>query len=194
MNAAQSLTKNLVAYFQANVAPVTAGGAAIPFQVLGEWPGANIKLAMPSLTITQGNPKLTNLMPYVVSTTAPVANQITTTMVIGEYDIPYQLDLWCRNKLERETVFGLVMAAINKQLQSQRVGGLRIQLPDYFNEWASLIVTDHQFVDDDAGAQRQEWRVKIGCSANVKMLQQVTDYAMISIVDQQTTVTSVLTS
>lgn len=172
MNAVQSLTNNLAAYLRTQVAGLT---------VLTEWPGANQKLAYPSLTIFSGEPVFTPYTPYEVSRTAPdVNNQIISTMVVGEYDVTFQLDLWCRNKLERETVFGQVFDAINQVVVPM---GLSLQLTDYFNEWARYDIDRHSFVDDEAGAQRQEWRVKLSLLANVKCLKQLTSYAMITIVD-----------
>jgi hypothetical protein len=183
MNAIQSLTNNLASYLRTEVAGLT---------VKTEWPGANEKLQYPSLTIFAGEPIFTPFQPTEISRTAPdVNNKVISTMSVGEYDLTMQLDIWCRNKLERETVFGQVFDAINKTVVPM---GLSLQLTDYFNEWARYDIDRHSFVDDEAGAQRQEWRVKLSLLANVKCLKQVTTYAMITIVDTVGVTTDTITS
>lgn len=176
-NPVQSLVGNLQAYLAAQVAGLT---------VLTEWPGGNVQLRMPSLTIFSGEAQFMNLTPYVIASTTPdpVTHLTTTTLIVGEYDLKLQLDLWCRNKLERETMFGLVEAAINKQVSPM---GLSLQMTDYFSQWARYDIDNHQFVDDEAGAQRQEWRVKIELLANCRMVKQVTGPAMITFDNQLST-------
>lgn len=169
-DALEAAIDNLATYLSTQVSGLT---------VLKEWPMANQKLTYPSLTIFSNNPKFTNLSPYQVACTAPDQNkQVLQTLVVGEWDTTVQLDIWCRNKLERQTVGKYVKDAINKDIIPQ---GLSLQMADYFDEWARYDMTEYVQVDDEAGAQRQEFRTKISLAVNVKELTQRTQYAIIQL-------------
>jgi hypothetical protein len=170
MNPVESMTKNFLTYLAKNVPDLKS--------TLGEWPAANAKLDMPSASLFANQPKFTNCQVYELSRTAPDANKkVFSTMVVGEYDLTMQLDLWCRNKAEREKIFGLVFEAINKTVLPM---GLSLPLPDYFGEIARFDVDGYQFVDDESSAQRQEWRVRISLLGNVRALKKITNYGMIT--------------
>lgn len=172
-HAVQSVLLNLVAYIKAQVPALT---------VLNEFPAANVKLTYPSLSVFSQPAKFTNHMPVVLATTTPVAGQVTATEDVGEYDLKMQLDLWTRTKPERDTILGQVLDAINAAVAdttgNNNSMGLQLQLADYFNEWARYDIDGHQYLDDEAAAQRQERRVKIDVLANVRAIRQRTYYAM----------------
>lgn len=153
--------------------------------VLKEWPAANQKLVLPSVTITQGEPKFRALDPYLLSITNPnVAHEVTSVKIVGEYDLVIQLDLWARNKVERAQYFELLFAKLNPDITPM---GLSLQMSDYSNLWARYDLDSHQFVDDEATAQRQEWRCKLSLLANTRAVLSKTEFAIITIENNVTT-------
>jgi hypothetical protein len=181
-DAADAVLDNLATYLAAQVPGLT---------VRKEWPSANQALVYPSLTIFSGQVTYTPLQPYETARTAPdVNNQVVSTLVVGEWDGKLQLDLWCRNKVERQNIGKQVRDAINKQVNPQ---GLSLQMADYFNEWVRFDVDSYNQVDEEAGVQRQEFRTKLSLLFNVKEVAQKTDFGMITIIDTQTTTTDTIT-
>lgn len=168
-DAIEAAIDNLASYLAAQVTGLT---------VIKEWPSANQALAFPTVSIFSNNPQYTNLQPYSDACTLPNAqNQVTTTWVVGEWDTTLQLDVWCRNKMERRTIGKAIKDAINKNVNPQ---GLSLQMADYFNAWARFDMSAYQLVDDEAGSQRQEYRTRIALLLNVKEMAQTTDYAIIN--------------
>lgn len=177
-NAVQAVSEALQTYLMANVTGLT---------VLTEWPNANDKLAYPTATIFSGNPTLRNTAPEVLAWTDPDESDhtSTTTEVVGWLDFKIQLDVWCRNKLEREQYLGLIMAALNSQALAlsgnSAPTGLSLQLTTYYNEWVSYSIDGFKYMDDEAAAQRQERRAKIDLLVNCRIIQQRVVYGMTSI-------------
>jgi hypothetical protein len=163
-HAQQAATDALVTYLQ---------GAISGLAVKSEWPGANEKLVYPTLTIFAGKVPTMNRMVETLSVTTPdVNNQVVATEVVGEHDFKMQLDLWCSSKSQRNTILGQLFAAINKPVS------LALQLTSYFNDWVCYSIDGHQYMDDEAAAQRQERRVKIDLLVNCRAIRQSTYYAM----------------
>lgn len=154
--------------------------------VIENWPTANQTLAYPSLSITTGKPEFMNLQPYLLSKTDPdpSTHQITVKRIVGQYDVAFQLDLWCRNQVERNAYFDLLFAKLNPDVVPM---GLRLQLSAYHNQWASFAMTGQQYMDDEAAAQRQEWRCKLDLVGSCKAVLANTETAMITIENQLTT-------
>lgn len=176
-HAIQSCLSALASYLAGHVTGLT---------VFTEWPSANQQLVYPSLTIFTGQVKIMNRQPEQVAITTPdVDNKVTVTEVIGEYDAKMQLDLWCATKLQRDTVLGQVLDAINLATTSSNpqgvnnAAGLSLQLSDYFNEWVRFDLDAFTYMDDEAAAQRQERRVKIDLLLNCRAINQRTLYAII---------------
>lgn len=166
-NPVQSMVTNLQTYLKAQIAGLA---------VLTEWPTPNQVLTYPSLTIFSGQPQFQPEQAYPLVITAPNGQkQVTSNVVCGQYDAHLQLDLWCRSKPEREKLLGQLVAALNPLITPM---GLSLQLADYFNIWARYDMDNYQFVDDEAGVQRQELRAKFDILATCKHVQVRTDYAM----------------
>lgn len=143
------------------------------------FPAANLALVMPSLTITVGEPEFMNLQPYEITRTAPnVGNQTTVKRVVGQYDFRLQLDLWARSTTERDAFFELIFAKLNPDVEPM---GLRLKLTAYHDEWVAFSLDKHQIVDDEAGAQRQEWRMRFDLLATCKAILSKDEFAMIDI-------------
>jgi hypothetical protein len=151
-------------------------------EVHTEWPEANQELQYPSLTIFSNAPKFTNLDPYKYrQSEVNSSNQVTTDWIVGMYDLTMQIDLWCRNKKERDTLWEKVFQALNPKVIPM---GLSLQLPGYFDTWARCDLDGFRFDDSEAVAQRREWRVKADLLAHCKSVLSTTDYAIVSVEKQ----------
>lgn len=169
--------ETLAAFIRTNVIGLT---------VLEEWPYANQKIAYPSITITvAGTPKRVPEMPYQIAKTNPDGdNKIVVSEVVASYDFSFQMDLWCRNKLERKQFTDKVISLFNSQ-EMDNTGnnipdGLSLQCSQMFNEWIRYEIESYQPFDDEAGAQRQERREKFAVLVNFREVRQRTYYAIIN--------------
>lgn len=179
-HAVQSCLNNFATYLAGKVTGLT---------VYKEWPAANQKLSYPSVTLFTGQVKTMNRSPEQIAVTTPdINNKVTATFVVGEHDFKLQVDLWCANKVQRDTVLGqienAINAAVNDNTGNNNAAGLSLQLTDYFNDWARLDIDGMLYVDDEAAAQRQERRVKLDLLVNCRAILQRTYYAMTSIQTQ----------
>lgn len=156
-------------------------------QVLEEWPVANQQLAYPSLTIFQGSPEFENLAPYELSRSEVESGLIKSLVVVGQYDLRLQLDLWCRNKKERDDVFESLFNALNPEVLEGRPMGKSLKLTNYYGIYARTEVIGHTFGDLEEGAQRQEWRVKLTVLGHVKAVREITNFAILTIENQLST-------
>ncbi len=171
----QAVTNAFAAYLLAAVPDLKA--------VLKEWPDSNVKMQFPSVTLTSGEAPLKNKMPEQLSCTEPDEDgKVTATYAVGQYDYKIQLDLWCRTKPERDTMLASLIDAVNAQAMDatgkNNPLGLALQLTAYFDEWVHLDIDGHRYVDDEAGAQREERRAKVDLLVNVRAIKQRTLYAM----------------
>jgi hypothetical protein len=85
-------------------------------QVLFDFPGANLALKYPSLTIISGNPDFQPLDPYLLSQGATARHKASVKRVVGELDLSMQLDLWCRDKVERYNLWEEFFQAFNPEI------------------------------------------------------------------------------
>lgn len=133
-------------------------------RVTPEWPNANTTLVYPSLTVlTVGEVRFIPLSSSLISQSAPTPTPTAQTKYLsGLYEPKLQLDLWAANKIQRAELFELIWRSINP---NPAVMGVRIKLTGYFDEWASYIMDSYQFMDAEAGAQKQEWRCIMRVSA-----------------------------
>jgi hypothetical protein len=149
------------------------------------WPPANQTLTYPSLTVLTGKPTFTNEMPYELEATDPNEdNETVVKRVVGQYDVRLQLDLWARNAYERDAQFERIFAKLNPNIDPM---GLSLQLTDYHDLFARFDLVEQEFLDDEATAQRQEWRMRLTVLATCKAVLTKTEYAMIHIENNLTT-------
>lgn len=152
--------------------------------VLQEWPYANQQLTFPSITITTGNPVRMPLMKETISVTDPdgITGQVVATEIVAEYDDTWQIDLWTRNKLERSQYIRQIIDAFNSAEEdasgSNNPDGISLTLSAYHNVIARYEIQNHQTVDDEAAAQRQERREKFRVLVNFREVKLRTYYAM----------------
>lgn len=174
LGAAASALEGLTTWLRTNIPGLT---------VLSEWPYANQKLTYPSITVTDGQAKRMPLMPETIHVTDPdVDNKVVATEIVAEYDDIWQIDLWARNKLERDELVKQIIDAFNS-MEVDNTGnnnpdGISLTLANYFNVIARYEIQDHQSVDDEAGAQRQERREKFRILVNFREVKLRTYYAM----------------
>lgn len=170
---------------KALAAELSAECALVANRVMTDWPDPQKPLAMPSVTITSQDPLFTALEPWILSKSAPdVNNQGVVKRIIGQVDFKLQLDVWARNKAERNRVMQQVFEALNPDHENP---GLRLQLDDYHDEWVGFSLTNQKFDDSEASAQRQEWRAMLTLVAQCKVVLVKTEYLMITIENTVTT-------
>jgi hypothetical protein len=160
--------------------------------VMNEWPEANESLEYPVLSMIQGNPQYSNMIPEFVSKTDLDAEKKTVSKwVVGMWDWKVQLDLWCGNKEERSTLSEKLFDIMNPDtVHADGVkNGLRLQLSNYHDVWVEFDISDQKVEDDEIGSQRREWRMQFTLLGNVNRIIERTDYGMetiennVSIVD-----------
>lgn len=132
-------------------------------QVLFEFPGPNLKLKYPSLTVTSGNPAFSPLDPYLLSQGETDNHKASVKRVVGRYDLNMQLDFWARNKEERYILLEEFFVAFNSQVEPM---GLSLQLEDYHDLWCRFSMDGYTLEDGEVSSQRGEWRARVAILAN----------------------------
>ena len=157
----------LAAHFQANIEGIA--------QVLTEWPGANITLKYPSLTIMTKEPNFQAYAPRLRTQgeTDVLTNQAESLYVVGQYDTALQFDIWAKNKVERAVYYDLFFKAFNKEIDPM---GLRLQLENYYNEWCNVTMTGLRYEDDSVASQTQAWRVIVDAQLTCNAILSKTEY------------------
>lgn len=132
-----------------------------------EWPQANETLDMPCVSIITLNPEFRPLMPYYIKPTDPeiAAHKADVKYVVGIYDIPIQLDIWARNKEERDDLFDAVFNALNPTISPM---GLVLGLEQYHNQLCDFVMTGHEHGDSAERSERDEWRTTLKLLATCK--------------------------
>lgn len=145
-------------------------------KVLDEFPSDNRRLEYPSISIITTDTRFRSMAPYISETTAPDVNhKILVKYVVGFYDIDLQLDLWARNKEERNDIFNLLFNALNPNINPM---GVSLQLTDYYDQYCQYDFIGSSIEDNEQQAQRREWRIKIDILTNAKALLVKEKYAM----------------
>ena len=75
--------------------------------------------------------------------------------VVGQYESSMQLDLWARNKEERDDLTDAIFNALNPNITPM---GLTLELQEYFGVLADFLYTGHNFEDTEVASQTDEWR------------------------------------
>lgn len=151
-----------------------------------EWPYGNQKLKYPTVALTHSRPQIMNLPPETIAVGAPNnKGQVVATEIVGEVDFKIYMDLWTANKADRDIYLGLLIGAINAQVDdasgNNNPAGLSLQLTSYFNDWVRYDLDGYNHIDDEAAAQRQERRAKIDLLVNARIIQRRTYYQMSTI-------------
>lgn len=140
--------------------------------VLYEFPESNIEIDYPSLSIIQAGdldytPEMTPY-PYVEIGSGDItASKADVRYVVGQYNGVLQLDLWCRNKEERDDLYEEFFQAFNSQFP---VLGLTLSLTDYHSALCRYDLRGSSKEDSEISSQRKEWRVRIDVMFNCKAI------------------------
>jgi hypothetical protein len=175
--------RTLTAFLRQNMPSIKAA--------LEGWPSPNQQLVYPSVTVVTRIPKYTPLSPYVISKD-PVSltdNTMKYRTMVGMYDLSIQLDIWTSYKIQRDQMVEELIHAFNVD---PAVPGIRIQLADYFNEWAQLSISSVQYVDDEQAVQRNEWRAMVQVLSNLRVIKEQIGYPMQTIESQLETPASIV--
>lgn len=136
---------------------------------LDEWPQSNEDIDMPCVSVTTGPQVFRPLSPYRIKPSlADIADsKAPVKWVVGIYDIPVQVDVWGRNKEERDDIFDAVFNALNPTISPM---GLVLSLPDYHNQLCDLVATGHEHMDTAERSDRDEWRTMLKLNATCKAI------------------------
>jgi len=88
--------------------------------------------------------------------------------VIGIQDYTLQVDVWARNKEERDDLVDSVFNALNPDV---RVSGLRLELDEYFDQICDYLYISRRNNDGAERAQEDEWRSTMELLATCKTVQ-----------------------
>lgn len=158
------LPKKLAAYLKANVSGLV--------ETYGEFPSANQRMNLPALSVFTVRPDFRPLAPY----TMPIDpddvdenNQTTVKWVVGIWDYVLQLDLWARNKEERDDLHDAIFNALNPNISPM---GLVLVMDEYFNQRCDYVYTGYEHQDSQEKSQRDEWRVTLNLLATCKAIRE----------------------
>lgn len=142
-------------------------------EAYAEWPEANQSLIYPSASVTvSGDVGFERGAPYLISQGAVVSNQATNLYCIGNYqDLPVQIDIWTRYKVERDEFYEKVWNVLNPVDSC-----LMLQLAGYYNEWLSITQRSFQFLSTPDATTRKEWRVLVSLVASCRAVKQRSDF------------------
>lgn len=166
-NAIGAMNKALSKFLLANVASLE--------MAIDGWPAPNQKLKYPAISIFAKIPKYTHLQPYVIKKNAIVNHRATVLRCVGMYDFELQMDLWCSYKPQRDSLVENVINAFNLDPDSP---GANLILEDYYNEPIHLSMASVQYMQDEAAAERNEWRAMLTIECNLRVITSQTNYLM----------------
>lgn len=136
-----------------------------------EWPDPSVQLDMPCISIITKKPTYSPFMPteyHAVPTPGVDQNATpknTVDILVGEWDQPLQLDLWCKSKEERSQIFDEFFKAFTPATVDIP-NGLSLQLPNYYNVWCRFDIDTYDYLDDEGSVQRSERRATISVLSN----------------------------
>lgn len=146
-----------------------------------EWPLPNQVLEYPGITILTKAPSFSPWSKYEVSRGPLRGTKRLVKWCVGQYQYEMQLDLWARNKEERDDFYEKFFLGFNSQLQGQDTMGVSLQLDRYHGRWARYDITGYNFSDSEESAQRGEWRTIVTVLAHCDAIIETDEYAMITI-------------
>lgn len=167
MKATEAVVKALTAYLKVAIPSLQA--------VTDDWPNASQNLKFPCITIMTGEPQFVQQENYVIwkNTTPELDGKYKVRKVNGSYDMVLKAHLWADSKPKRHELYELFMNAMNSNFT---IAGLRLQMPLYFNEWATFDVSKNVFLDNEESSQRAERRVIVDILVNVRSVIETTNY------------------
>ena len=95
--------------------------------------------------------------------------------VVGIEDFRVQIDIWARNKEERDDLVGSVFNAMNPEISPS---GLRLKLDEYFDQICDYLLVSRKNGDSEAAAQTDEWRSTWEALATCKTVQTAKEFVI----------------
>lgn len=138
-----------------------------------EWPDATQELDLPCASIMVGPGQFSpEANPYPLNAaelgaSAYATKSMDVQYVVGWFDFTMQLDIWTGSKFDRDRLLANLQNAFASQFP---VHGLSLQLSQYYDVWARYDMGTFEFVNDEASAQRREWRTKLDVLAHCKKI------------------------
>lgn len=145
-------------------------------QAFDEFPASTQKIDMPSVSVfAASDARFRPLMPYTIpiDPTKITGHKAKVKWVVGIYDFTLQIDLWARNKEERDDVFDSLFNALNPQISPM---GLVLPMEEYFNQFCDFVYVGHQYQDSEIRAQRDEWRVTLNVLVTCKAIRERSEF------------------
>lgn len=143
-----------------------------------EFPSPNMTLKNPSVSVFATTSDFRAGAPYKKSPVEPADitdSKATVEYVVGIYDFSIQLDLWTRNKEERDDLFDQLFNALNPNIEPM---GLTLVMEEYFDQLCEYTYVGHEYGDSEERAQRDEWRVTLNLLATCKAIRTKEDFIM----------------
>lgn len=141
-----------------------------------EFPQASRDFRTPSVSIVGANIEFRPISPYPCKPVDPadiVDNKAEYKWAVGIYDFSIQLDIWARNKEERDDLFDATFNALNPDITPM---GLRLVMEEYFDQWIEYVYTGHELGDSEQRSQSDEWRVTMNLLATCKAVRTRTEF------------------
>lgn len=170
MIAPQAIIKGIAAYLRTAMPQLQS--------VTEDWPTPNEILKFPTITILTSDPKFTQQLNYITGKDSVMNKQTKKYKVrkcIGSYDFVLKAHLWAESKSKRQELYESFLNAMNPNFTTS---GVRLQLTDYFGEWAQFDIQNHAWLDNEASVQRSERRVVVDIAVNIRAIIEVSEYLM----------------
>ncbi len=152
--------------------------------IFNEWPAGNRTLKYPSVSIiTAGDAGFFPTMNKSVVLKGPIKTVGTTKTIevvreTGYFDLRLQIDLWCEHKNQRTEFMHKLQEFFDPEMIPS---GLRLNMPDYFNQLVNFTYIGYRYEDGGAAAQRREWRSILRVLANGRALRKKKEFVMATI-------------
>ena len=141
-----------------------------------EFPQASRDFRTPSVSIILADSDFRPLTPYPCLPIDPaniVDNKAEMKWAVGIYDFSIQLDIWARNKEERDDLFDATFNALNPDITPM---GLRLVMEEYFDQLIEYVYTGHDLGGSEQRSESDEWRVTMTLLATCKAVRTRTEF------------------
>ena len=134
-----------------------------------EFPRPDQGLDTPSISLITANSNLIPLQPTIAEKTID-GDTVNATIIMGEYEIDIQLDLWASYKTERAKFFDKIVNVFNRSFADNGTQSLMLTMTEYYNQIAQYELRGHRIGGDEESSLKGEWRVSIDISVNFSRL------------------------
>lgn len=154
-------------------------------KVINGWPNPKNKMVLPSLSVISLERNFKARYPTLIKTSPNLENPEYNDSVylIGDYNYPIQLDLWCEEDFERSIWVEKIESFFNSQfLDNEQPTGLSLKLIDYSDMIARYDNVNYTYVDGEDSIQRSEYRAKFSVDTSYSKIVVKTDSRMDEII------------